>query len=98
MSQDRITINIMHETKIMLDYQTLLLKLYDMVRPFTSGDVDLNEATDLIEDLGLDSMKIMDLLSTIEDSLDISLPLNILPDIHTIKDFAEQAKKLLAEG
>jgi acyl carrier protein len=81
----------------MQDYQGLLLKLYDMVRPFTGEDVELNEDTDLIEDLGLDSMKIMDLLSTIEDSLDISFPLNILPDIHTIRDFAEQTLKLLAE-
>ena len=82
----------------MLDYQELLLKLYDMVRPFTGEDVDLTEDTDLIEDLGLDSMKIMDLLSMIEDSLDISFPLNILPDIHTIRDFAQQAQKLLAKG
>ena len=82
----------------MQDYQDLLLKLYDMVRPFAGEDVKLSEETDLIEDLGLDSMKIMDLLSMIEDSLDISIPLNILPHIHTIRDFAKQAQKLLAEG
>jgi|WetSurSiteA1Bulk_404760.scaffolds.fasta_scaffold708888_1 acyl carrier protein len=82
----------------MQNYQALLLKLYDMVRPFTGEDFELNEATDLIEDLGLDSIKIMELLSTIEDSLDISIPLNFLPDIHTIGDFAKQAQKLLAEG
>jgi acyl carrier protein len=82
----------------MQDYQSLLLKLYDMVRHFTGEDVELNEDTDLIEDLGLDSMKIMDLLAMIEDSMDISIPLNILPDIHTIRDFAKQAQKLLAEG
>jgi acyl carrier protein len=79
----------------MLDYQELLLKIYDMVRPFAGEDVKLSEDTDLIEDLGLDSMKIMDLLSMIEDSLDISIPLNVLPDIHTIRDFAQQAQKLL---
>jgi acyl carrier protein len=79
----------------MQDYKDLLSKLYDMVRPLTGNDVELSEETDLIEDLGLDSMKIMDLLSMFEDSLDISIPLNILPDIHTIKDFAQQAQKLL---
>jgi acyl carrier protein len=82
----------------MQDYQGLLSKLYDMIRSFTGKDVELNEETDLIEDLGLDSMKIMDLLSMIEDSFDISIPLNIMPDIHTIKDFAQQAQKLLAKG
>jgi acyl carrier protein len=80
----------------MQDYQDLLLKLYDMIRPFAGADVKLSDETDLIEDLGLDSMKIMDLLSMVEDSLDISIPLNTLPDIHTIRDFAQQAQKLLA--
>lgn len=79
----------------MRDYQNLVLKLYDMVRPFTEEDIKLNEETDLIEDLGLDSMKIMDLLSMIEDSLDISIPLNVLPDIHTIRDFALKIQPLL---
>jgi acyl carrier protein len=81
----------------MQNYQELLLTLYDMIRPFVGENIELHEATDLIEDLGLDSMKIMDLLSMIEDSLDISIPLNVLPDIHTIRDFAQQAQKLLAE-
>jgi acyl carrier protein len=79
----------------MQDYQDLLLKLYDMVRPFIEGEVELNEDTDLIEDLGLDSMKVMDLLSVIEDGFDISIPLNLLPDIRTVRDFAEQIQPLL---
>jgi acyl carrier protein len=82
----------------MQDYQDLLLKLYDMVRPFIEGEVELNEDTDLIEDLGLDSMKVMDLLSVIEDGFDISIPLNLLPDIRTVKDFAEQIQPLLPKG
>ena len=82
----------------MQEYQDLLLKLYDMVRPFIEGEFELNEDTDLIEDLGLDSMKVMDLLSVIEDSFDISIPLNLLPDIRTVKDFAEQIQPLLPKG
>ena len=82
----------------MHDYQSLLLKLYEMLRFFTGEDVELDEETDLIEDIGLDSMKVIDLLSMIEDSFDISIPLNILPDIHTIKDFAKQVQQLLPEG
>ena len=81
----------------MQDYQTVLQKLYDMLRPFIKENIELNEETDLTEDLGLDSMKIMELLSTIEDSLDISIPLNILFEIHTIKDFAKQIQQLLPE-
>jgi acyl carrier protein len=79
----------------MSDYKRLVLELYDLVRPFISEDFELTEDTDLIDDLGLDSMKIMDLLSMIEDSQDISIPLNILPDIRTIKDFALKLQPLL---
>jgi acyl carrier protein len=66
-----------------------------MIRPFVGEDIELNEKTDLVEDLGLDSMKIMDLLSTFEDNLNISIPLNVLPDIHTIKDVAKQVLILM---
>jgi acyl carrier protein len=82
----------------MQDYQDLVLKLCDMARSFTDEDIELSEATDLIEDLGLDSIKIMDLLADIEDELDITIPLNLLPDIRTIKDFAKQAQQLLPKG
>ena len=82
----------------MQDYQELLLKLCDIVRPFNKEGIELNEETDLTADLGLDSLKIMELLATVEDSFDISIPLNILPDMRTIKDFAEQLQQLLSEG
>jgi acyl carrier protein len=62
-----------------------------------STGIDLNEETDLAGDLGLDSLKVMELLVTVEDSLDISIPLNVLPRVRTIKDFAEQLQLLLSE-
>ncbi|MCK4787184.1 MAG: acyl carrier protein [Desulfobacteraceae bacterium] len=81
----------------MQDYQSLLLKLYDILRPFTKDGLELNEETDLVADIGLDSMNVIKLLVMVEDSLDISIPLNILPDVRTIKDFAEQLQQLLLE-
>jgi acyl carrier protein len=82
----------------MNDYQDILMKLYDILKPFTAEGVELNEETDLISDLGLDSMNVIKLLLMVEDSFDISIPLNILPDVRTIKDFAEQVHQLPLEG
>jgi acyl carrier protein len=82
----------------MQDYQEVLLKLYDMLTPFNAEGLVLTEETALIADLALDSMKVMNLLVMIEDNLDISIPLNILPDIFTIKDLAEHLHNLLREG
>jgi acyl carrier protein len=67
------------------------------LRPFNEEGIDLKEETDLAADLGLDSLKVLELLVTVEDSFDISIPLNILPQVRTIKDFAEQLQQLLSE-
>jgi acyl carrier protein len=80
------------------DYQALLAKLFDIVRPMNKEGIDLHENTDLTKDLGLDSLKVVELLVTVEDTFDISIPLNILSHVRTIKDFAEQLQQLLAEG
>jgi acyl carrier protein len=39
-------------------------------------------------DLGLDSLAAMDLLMSLEDRFDISIPLNSLPEVETIGDLA----------
>ena len=81
----------------MQNYRELVVKLCDILRPFNEEGIDLKEETDLAADLGLDSLKVLELLVTVEDSFDISIPLNILPQVRTIKDFAEQLQQLLSE-
>jgi acyl carrier protein len=39
--------------------------------------------SDLVNDLGLDSILILDLLMELEDEYDISIPINILLDVRT---------------
>jgi acyl carrier protein len=81
----------------MQDYRELVVKLCGILRPFNEEGIDLKEETDLAADLGLDSLKVLELLVTVEDSFDISIPLNILSQVRTIKDFAEQLQQLLSE-
>ena len=80
------------------DHQALLAKLCDIVSPLNKAGIDLNENTDLTADLGLDSLQVLELLATVEDTFDISIPLNILSHVRSIKDFAEQLQQLLSEG
>ena len=67
-------------------------------RPYSKKSIELREETGLIDEMGLDSMKIMDLVMHIEDHFDISVPLNVLPDVRTIGDFAGELQKLLKDG
>ena len=45
--------------------------------------VDIHPDSDLVNDLGLESIKVMDLLMLLEDKFDISIPINILLDVRT---------------
>ena len=78
--------------------EDILEQLYKLVRPYTKKPIKLGEETGLTNEVGLDSVKVMDLMTQTEDHFDISIPLNILPDVRTIGDFAEQLQKLLKDS
>ncbi|WP_277963993.1 acyl carrier protein [Pseudomonas sp. RIT-To-2] len=44
--------------------------------------------SNLVEDLGLESIKILDLLMMLEDHFDLSIPINILIDVTTPVELA----------
>ena len=79
-------------------YDNILEDLYKILRPFVPQGLEIGEETDMVTDLGLDSLKVMKIVESVEDRLDISIPLNILPDVRTIKDFALQILKLIGDG
>jgi acyl carrier protein len=54
----------------------------------------LSAATDLIADVGLSSLQVMELIEKLEDHFDLSIPLNILPNITTIGDLARSLDNL----
>jgi acyl carrier protein len=78
----------------MQDYETVLKQIYELLDPLVEEGIELREEADFVADLGFDSLKVMKLLEKVEDHYDISIPLNILPDIQTVKDFVLQLEKL----
>ncbi len=78
----------------MLDYEVVLKKIYELLKPFVEEGVELREDSDFVADLNFDSLKVMKLVEQVEDEYDISIPLNILPDVQTVKDFVIQLQKL----
>jgi acyl carrier protein len=82
----------------MLQYPQILAALSRELATFKRGNVEITEDTDLLGDLGLDSLQVMNLLLQVEDRFDISIPVNILPDVKTVKDLALQIQNLAHEG
>lgn len=52
-----------------------------VVRP---GGGPVDGGADLVREVGLDSVRVMDLMMEIEDRLDISVPVELLADARTI--------------
>jgi acyl carrier protein len=82
----------------MANYEDILSQLFEIIKPSVKDGRQLEEDTDLVADLGLDSLKVMTLVEEVEDQFDISIPLNILANVRTIKDFALQLQQLTEEG
>ena len=78
--------------------ETILKEVYEILTQFVPQGQQLTEETDMIVDLGLDSLKVMKIVETVEDRFDISIPLNILPEVRTVGDFAAQIQKITEEG
>ena len=82
----------------MQNFKDVQAQLYQILKPFIPAGFELDTETDLVADLDLDSMKVMDIVADVEDTFDIAVPLNILPDVRTIGDFVGQIQKLLGKG
>jgi len=76
----------------------ILDQLFELIHPYSEQPIELSEQTRIIDDVGLDSLKVMELVMQIEDRFDVSVPLNILPDVNTIGEFAEHLEKLLQDS
>jgi acyl carrier protein len=78
----------------MTDYQEYLNFLYSALEPKNKKNLTLSESTSLVADIGLSSLEVMEFIEKIEDHFDISIPLNILPDVNTIGELATKVKEL----
>ena len=56
--------------------------------------VEITEKTDIIEDLGLDSLGVMNFVMAIEDFYDISIPLDRVAEIQTVGDLMRAVEDL----
>ena len=58
--------------------------------------VSISDQTDIVEDLGMDSLGVMNFVMAIEDLYDISIPLDRIAQIQTVGDLIEAVQALRA--
>ncbi len=60
--------------------------------------VQINDDTDIVEDLGMDSLGVMNFVMAIEDFYDISIPLDRIAQVQTVADLATAVEELRSGG
>ena len=64
--------------------------------PFQTGEKPVIGSTVIAKDLAIDSLAIMDMVMELEDRFDISIPMNVVAEIHTVDELADTILKLAA--
>ena len=67
---------------------TVLSEITQVLQSIVARPVFLTPETNIIADLGMDSLALMDFCMALEDRLDISIPLHQLADVVSIGDLA----------
>ena len=67
----------------MINRDAVMNYILQCLQKMVASDVEIHPDSNLIDELGLESIKVMDLLMMLEDRFDIPIPINILLDVRT---------------
>ena len=77
------------------EYDTIFKQVEVLLQDHAQLQAPIKDDTDLINDLGFDSLKLMEMLEEVEDMFDITYPLNDLSNLQTVKDFVLQIQQIV---
>jgi len=60
----------------------------------TGHPVEIKDDTDIVEDLGMDSLGVMNFVMAIEDFYDISIPLDRIAQVQTVADLVNAVEEM----
>ena len=73
------------------------LAVLDVLRNVSRRPIEPTLASDLVADLGFDSLQVLELIAELEDRFDISIPLNDVPATRTVSQVVAQVARLIEE-
>ena len=78
-----------------IQYEAILQQVIVLLQKYAPQPGPIEEETELVNDLGFDSLRVMEMLHDVEDEFDIIYPLNALSDLRTVKDFTKQIQSIV---
>ena len=68
----------------------------DVLKNVSRRPIEPTLASDLVSDLGFDSLQVLEVIAELEDRFDISIPLNDVPATRTVGQVVAQVASLVA--
>ena len=84
-----------------MTHDELSREIFAVVRAVRVRDIEPTLDSRVVEDLGFDSMSVLELCAEVEERFDITVPLNDLSQIRTVRamvDYVERARHAVREG
>ena len=66
------------------------------LEPYQAGEKPITGETVIAKDLTIDSLAIMDMVMELEDQFDVSIPMSVIAEIHTVDQLADTIQDLRA--
>lgn len=78
------------------NYDKIMQLLCNRLSFLTNPDskAPITPETNLINQLSIDSIKLLNLVMEIEDTFDVSIPINALADVQTVRELADLVHKI----
>jgi acyl carrier protein len=69
----------------------------EVLKNVSRRPIEPTRASDLVADLGFDSLQVLEVIAELEDRFDISIPLNDVPTTRTVAQVVTQVASLVAQ-
>jgi acyl carrier protein len=69
----------------------------DVLKSVSRRPIEPTLTSDLVADLGFDSLQVLEVIAELEDRFDVSIPLNDVPATRTVAQVVAQVARLVEE-
>lgn len=80
------------------DQAATLAEVSEVLASVLNREVELKPEMNIVNDLGLDSIAVMNFTMALEDRFDISIPLHDMASVVTVQDLLNTVKALRSEA
>lgn len=80
------------------DQTALIAEISEVLESVLNRQVELKPDMNIVNDLGLDSIAVMNFTMALEDKFDISIPLNDMASVVTVQDLMKTIQTLRSDA